>query len=128
MDVNFSSIWDCLLDLSSQDFVMLCEFKNEISQYELMVNKLKAEEQCSVWLKSEQSSDPGDIFGEPKKSTQIGDEHQAKIPDIVMKETIQNEANKFIGTVEEDVKLPSVPILDEEAFLLVNTKNGQALG
>uniref|UniRef100_A0A251URH3 Uncharacterized protein n=1 Tax=Helianthus annuus TaxID=4232 RepID=A0A251URH3_HELAN len=30
----------------------------------------------------------------------------------------KNEENKFIGTEEKDVRLPAVPILDSDAFIL----------
>ncbi|XP_021991036.1 uncharacterized protein LOC110887523 [Helianthus annuus] len=77
---------------------------------------MKAGDRCSVWLRYEQSS--GDIFGEAKNRTQIGEKHQASIPDIVSKETINNEESKFIGTEENEVQLPAVPILDSDAFIL----------
>ncbi|XP_021987848.1 uncharacterized protein LOC110884190 [Helianthus annuus] len=77
---------------------------------------MKAGDSCSVWLRHEQSS--GDIFGEPKKRTRIGEKHQASVPEIVTKETIKNEENNFIGTEENEVRLPAAPILDTDVFIL----------
>ncbi|XP_071720660.1 uncharacterized protein [Rutidosis leptorrhynchoides] len=48
-----------------------------------MDKKMEDVDKRVEWLNSEQYSAAGDIFGEPQKTTRIGDEYQAKIPSLM---------------------------------------------
>lgn len=48
-----------------------------------MDDKMEDADQPVQWLQLEQSSAPGDIFGEPVTKTRIGDEYQAQIPHLM---------------------------------------------
>ncbi|XP_076899837.1 uncharacterized protein LOC143553820 [Bidens hawaiensis] len=59
------------------------------------------------WLHSEPYAADGNIFGEPQKTTRIGDEYQAQIPSLITK--TKNDVDRFRFGLSNPVNMAPVP-------------------
>ncbi|KAI3668250.1 hypothetical protein L6452_43327 [Arctium lappa] len=79
------------------------EAYNSLSIVSLMSNKSENVAKRDKWLQSEDSSIPGDVSEEkPRKSSRIGDEYQAQIPDFI------TENDRLQSSISQDAKSDDV--------------------